>query len=350
MKMKLKACLVALGMMLAVAGCGAAEPQPLSNDYITISAYKGIEVPAVEGLSEITDESVDKNIEVVREGFAEYEEVSRPAQDGDMIVLNIIFSVDGKVLENKSASNYRLNIGGNSLYEGFDQNIIGKSAGDTFAVEHLFDPTYQDADLAGKDVRLNVKIKAVCEKELPDLTDEFVQTISAKSKTVKEYREEMRALLIEQQEEYIKTELLETTWAKILENTEVKAYPEDQLEAEKQSYYNHYKAGADLYGVGFEDFLASMDVTVEKFEESVTKSAELNVKEDLIVSLIAETEGISFTDEEYAQQKEALAKEMSYESVEEMEKEAPADAIRRYIMRNAVKEWVVDNCKQVKAK
>ncbi len=344
LKLKAGVCIAALGLALAVAGCGTEE---ISNDYITISAYKGIEVPAVEGLSEITDESVDRNIEMVREGFAEYTEVTRPAKEGDTIILDCIFSIDGKVLEEKSESDYRLVIGGNSLYDGFDKNMIGKSAGDAFTTEHSFEESYMDTDLAGQDVKLGVTINAVYEKELPDLTDDFVQLISTESETVEEYREEMRTLLETEQEAYKQKELLEVAWSKVLENTEVKSYPEERIAAEKQSFYDHYEAGAELYGMQFEDFLASMELTPEAFEEAITISAEANVREDLIVALIAETEGISFTDEEYAAEKEALAAEMSYDSVAEMEAEAPEDAIRRYIMRDTVKEWVVENCKQV---
>lgn len=336
---------LALGMLVLM-GCSL---DPISNEYITIAKYKGVEVPAVQGLPDITDESVDNNIQVVREGFAEYTEVDRPAGEGDAVVIDYSSASGGEALPSLSAKDYRLTIGANSLFDGFEDNLIGRAPGDSFELTHSFPESYTDATLAGKDVVLKVDVKSVIEKELPDLTDEFVQIISQESETVEEYREEMRRLLEEQKKEYELQELIEVAWAQVQANTELKKFPEDRIAEEKQGFYDHYHAGAEMYGMEFEAFLESMGMTPESFETSVTAVSEANVRDDLIVALIAEKEKIAFTDEEYAAAKEELADTMGYNSVEEMEAEAPEDAIYRYILRDRVKTWVVEHCVQVEA-
>ena len=346
MKKKTAVCAVVMGLAMAMTGCSSGT---VSNEYITITKYKEVEVPKVEGLPDITDEAVENNIQKVLEGFAQTTEITdRPAQEGDIVVVDYTASVNGEVLEDGEVSDYPVTIGEGALYEGFDDAIAGHSVGDVFETEHKFAEDDTTTSLAGQLVTLKITVKSITEKELPDLTDEFVQTISQKSETVEEYKKEMRELLEENNEEYALTELTESSWEKVLENTEVKKYPEDELEEEKQSFYDHYEKGAEAYGMEFEEFLESMDMTEDEFAEKVEEAAKSNVKENLVVALIAEKENIELSDEEYEKAKEDLAKEMSYESVEEMEEEAPEDAIRKYIMRDKVKEWVAKNCIQVK--
>lgn len=330
-----------------MAGCAAGG---LSNEYITIAKYDGVEVPAVEGLPEITDESVDNNIQHVREGFADYNEVDREIREKDTVVIDYVTYVGGKIVDSEGAKgeDYQLTVGDNSLFDGFDKNLIGLKKGDSFRLDNTFEDTYADKALAGKAAVLEITIKKVFEMELPDLTDEFVQTISQESETVEEYREEMRALLEQQNEDYARTELLESVWAAVLERTEVTEYPEEAVKAGVDEFYDYYKKGAEIYGMEFDEFLENLGTTEELFEEQATAAAQENVKQDLIVELICEKEKISITDEEYETAKTELAEEMSYGSVEDMVKDVTEEKVRNYIMRDLVKEWLVDHCVQVK--
>lgn len=348
MKKKVAACAVLLSVGMALTGCSSNGP--VENDYIKITQYKGIEVPAVEGYSEITDTAVDNKIEEIIEGFAEYTEVTdRPVQEGDTIYLSYSAVVDGEVLEDKSESKYQASVGNGSLYDGFDEDVIGLNVGDSYVKSETYDEDYEDEDLAGKTMDLTITITNIYEKELADLTDDFVQTISQKSETVDEYKEEVRALLEEANEEAMMSELMESVWSVVLENTEVKEYPQDLLDEEVQELYDYYQQGADVYEMEFADFLVEVvGTTEEEFAEKAQEAAESNVKEDLIVALICEKEGISLTDEEMEAAKEELAEEMEYEDVEAMLEDAGEEAVEKYILRDAVKEWLADNCIQVK--
>lgn len=361
--------IVMASMMLSVAllagGCSAStesegtedaevvseqvEQKGASNDYIKISVYKGVEVPAVEGLPEITEDAIDNNIQVVREGFAENTEVDRAIQDGDIVVIDYTTYINGdEPVESGSDEDRQLTVGNNSLFDGFDENLIGKSKGDSFQLENTFSESYEDEALAGQDAILKITIKGVYEQELPDLTDEFVQTISQESETVAEYREEMRALLEANNEEYMMSELIETAWSQVLVNTEVIEYPEDQLEAARQEFYDYYQLGADMYEMEFEEFLIEQGFgSEEAFEEAVENAARTNLLQDLVVALIVEEEGLELSDEDYTAKLEALAEEMHYDSVDAMIEDATEDAVYKYVMRDVVKEWLAENCVQV---
>jgi trigger factor len=149
-------------------------------------------------------------------------------------------------------------------------------------------------------------------------------------------------------EEAVDAELMETVWEAVLTNSEIKEYPEEQLEAEIDELYAYYQKGAEVYEMEFDVFLDEvMGLTEEEFVASLQAAAETNVKNDLIVELICEKEKLSMTEEEMLEAQEALAKEMGYADVPTMLEDAGADAVEKYILRDMVKEWLVDNCIQV---
>ena len=282
------------------------------------------------------------------DGFAEYTEVTdRSIQEGDTIFVNYTAVVDGEVIEDESGTEYQAEVGHGSLYEGFDDDVIGKKAGDSFVKTEKFSDDYSDADLAGKTMNLTIAITRVFEKELPELTDEFVQTVSQESKTVEEYRKEVKALMEESVEEAEIEELMESVWNVVLENSEIIAYPEAVLTAQIDELYDYYEQGAEVYQMEFDAFLDEvMGLTEEEFVASLQIAAETNVKNDLIVELICEEENITLTEEEMTE--EELAKEMGYEDVDAMIEDAGADAVEKYVMRDVVKRWLAENCIQVK--
>ena len=148
--------------------------------------------------------------------------------------------------------------------------------------------------------------------------------------------------------EAVEAELVETVWEAVLTNSEIKEYPEEMLEAEIDELYAYYQKGAEIYEMEFDVFLDEvMGLTEEAFVANLQIAAETNVKNDLIVDLICEKEKISLTEEEMLEAEEELAKEMGYEDVASMMEDAGEDAVEKYIMRDIVKEWLVENCIQV---
>ena len=339
---------VLLGVTLALAGCSSGGP--VENQYIKITKYKGVEVPAVEGYSEVEDDAVERRIEEIMDGFAEYNQITdRPVQEGDTIFVNYTAVVDGEVIEDESGTEYQAVVGLGSLYEGFDEDVTGKNVGESFVKTEKFSDDYSDETLAGKTMELTITVTRIFEKELPELTDEFVQTVSQESKTVEEYKKEVKAIMEEAVEEAEIEELMESVWNVVLENSEIIAYPEAVLTAEIDELYDYYQQGADVYQMEFDAFLEEvMGLTEEEFVASLQIAAETNVKNDLIVELICAEENITLTEEEMAAAQEELAEEMGYEDVDAMIEDAGADAVEKYVMRDVVKRWLAENCIQVK--
>lgn len=318
---------------------------------VTLGQYEGIQVQKVSGIPEITDDAVDNNIQVILNGFAEKTEVDRAAKKGDAVTVDYTVTVDDKPVEGAGMVDLEVVIGDTAIFSGFDTSLTGKKKGDSYTLEHTYNSAYGSSDLAGKTAVFHIDVKSVKEIELPELTDDFVQKVSTKSKTVSEYRDEVRAVLEANNRDYVMSELKNVVWQKVLGEAVIDEYPEDLVKTEKDAFYAYYQTGADTYDMSFDEFLEKLQISKESFEKQAEESARSNVRENLVAAAIAEEIGLSFTDEEYKTEYDALAKELGFDSTEAMLEEAPSEEyLKNMVLRNKVIEYLVDHCEQVEEK
>lgn len=115
-------------------------------------------------------------------------EKARKTKDGDIVVIDFLGKVDGKAFEGGEAKKYKLTLGSKSFIPGFEEQLIGKNAGDDVVVKVIFPEEYTKP-LAGKAAEFDVKIHEIHEKKLPEASDEFAQKFGLKS------LDELRSLL-----------------------------------------------------------------------------------------------------------------------------------------------------------
>ena len=326
---------------------GASAPAA-ENEYIRIGQYDGIPVARVEGLPEITDTAVDNNIQTILKGFSERHETDEAAEEGDAVTIDYTVTVNGEEFPDGGASDYQIIVGDVSMFKGFSDTAAGHKTGDTWDVSHVYDEDYAVAALAGQEAVFHITLAKVEEIAVPALTDDFVQKVSVKSKTVEEYREEVRAVLEGNNQEYVLSEIRDKVWQAVLDTAEVKKYPEGMLEEEIEAFYDYYRAGADFYDMDFDTFLEEMKVTPEQFEEEAVSAAESNVRENLAAALIAEKEGLDLSEEILTPVKEKLAGDYHFNTVEDLISEAPNEEyVNRMAVRELVLDWCADHAEQV---
>lgn len=136
------------------------------------------ELPELTGLEvtvepvEVTEEAVQAELDDLRGRFATLKTLDRPAADGDFLSLDISAEVDGQVIDSLTDVSYEL--GSESMLEGQDEALRGASAGD----EVTFTSVIRGGEYAGQDANVTAKVTAVKEKELPEVDEEFVTTVS----------------------------------------------------------------------------------------------------------------------------------------------------------------------------
>lgn len=351
MKKKVVAILTgALAASMLLSGCAASKG--LETDELKISMYKGVEVEEVEKPEEVTDEDVENTINATLQSNATIKEITdRAVESGDTATIDFVGKMDGEEFDGGSSTDYPLEIGSGQFIDGFKDSVIGHEIGETYDWNGKFPDNYGNTDLAGKDVVFTITVKSISQTEVPELTDDFVKQVSEESTNVKEYKEEVKNQLEEDNEQNYEDSLTQEAWDKVLENTEVKKYPEDEVKEFCDSLIEQYKTAAEYYGQEYEDFIETqMGTTVEDFEQQVEDVAKENIKQKMATEAIADKEKIKLDDETYEKELKELADLYGYTDVDSLKEAASEEDLKDIVLNNLVKEWVREHCVQVASK
>lgn len=349
--------LVCIALAAAVAGTLAGCSGELSNEYVTVTQYKGLEVPqATATVEEVTDEQVDQMIEGTLSTYAERKEVKdRAAQEGDIVNIDYTGYLDGEAFDGGSAEGADLELGSGSFigatddYAGFEEQIEGHNPGEEFDIQVQFpDPYTRNPDMSGAVADFHIVLNSITEENIPELTDEWVKENSEESETVDEYREEIRSALEEEQQENVDSELASSVQSALLEKIEIKGYPEDEVNEQVAQLTDTYSQMAEMYGMELGEFLeAYMQITEEEFNEQVKEAAQTTAAFDEAVKLIADKQHLEPSDEEYEEKALEYAQAAGLDDVDAYEEQVGEDLLRKVILREAVMDYLVDECIQV---
>ncbi len=351
MKKRVLAVILASMMALSLAGCGTT----MSNEYITIKKYKGLEIDKVEK-TEVTDETVESTIESYLKSYPLRTEVKgRAAQEGDTVDLDYIGKVDGKAFDGGTATDTLLKLGSNTYisangdYKGFEEQIVGHQAGDKFDIEVKFPDEYSSQDLAGKVATFSITLNTIyTTDDNTELSDEWVKQNSDTSKTVEEFKEELKTNMQTSNEKSYQNELRTEILEALDDEVEVKKYSNDEVDEEYDSIKDYYISYAQQYGMEFEDFLKNyMNVSQKEFKKQATEMAENNVKRRMACELIAKKKNLELSDKEYKRKLKEYAEDAGYDDTDEFEKAYGEDTLRTNMIQEAVADYLLESCVQV---
>lgn len=144
-------------------------------------------------VADITEEDIDSGVKKLQDQFATWVEVTdRPAKNGDKITIDFVGLLNGEAFANGSAENFDLELGSKSLIPGFEDGLLGVTAGTDKTLDLTFPADYGATELAGKTVQFNVNVKKVQAKNPAELNAEFAERIGIKDKDVSKIRDKIR--------------------------------------------------------------------------------------------------------------------------------------------------------------
>ena len=164
---------------------------------VTLGEYKGLEYEAQP--VEVTDEEVEEELKKVQNQQARTVTVEdRPVADGDIVTIDYEGFVDGTAFAGGKGTDYDLTIGSHSFIDTFEEQLVGKNAGeDDLRLNVTFPEQYHEASLAGKPATFKVTVKAIKAKELPELDDEFASEVSDSERLSDEYKADLSGLAVQ---------------------------------------------------------------------------------------------------------------------------------------------------------
>ena len=164
-----------------------------------LGKYTGIAIGKEE--ASVSEDEVEASLNELRKQNATIAPKDGQAENGDIVVIDFEGTVDGVPFEGGKAENHELELGSHSFIEGFEDQLVGSSAGIEVDVKVKFPDNYGPEEIAGKDAVFHVKVNEVKQKILPELDDEFVKELNMPNvETVLQLRDSRRDQLLKQKE------------------------------------------------------------------------------------------------------------------------------------------------------
>lgn len=348
MKKKTIAGLLCGVALLVLASCGSSmsyEDYDLS-EYLKVDEYKGLTV-APYSIS-VTDDEVQEQIQSNLEAAAKDTKLDKNTAiaDGDTVNINYTGKVDGKKFDGGTAEKQDLTIGSGSFIDGFESGLIGHKKGETVTLNLTFPEDYSEESLKGKDVTFTVKINSATRSVVPELNEEFVKE-NSEYKTVKEYTGAVEKQLYNEKETEAINNQKTTLWSAALDNTEVKKYPEKELNHYMEFNSEQLDQTAKQYGVSRDDMLKQYGLDDEKdFEATNEDSSKLRVKQEMLIQYIADKEKLSYTEEEKEKLIENFeAQGYDADAIEQQTGRTVNDYAHIELLYEKVLDFLLDNAK-----
>lgn len=232
---------------------------------------------------EVTDEMINEHIDTIREDNMVSID-GRESQMGDTVNIDYVGTENGKEFAGGSATDFNLILGSDAFPKGFEDQLVGKKKGDTVDIQITFPEDYGITDLKGKTVNFKVTVNDV--KTVPELTDEFVKQHSETSKTVSEYKKEIREKL----EKTSLAEYYRMTYSKIIEKLSNDQYvkPSEKLiKYEKNEILKQIKSSNENSGQTLDGLIKDYGMDATQFEDEINTVAKNNAYYDLIMEFYA---------------------------------------------------------------
>ena len=316
---------------------------------VSLGKYKGVKVEKAD--LDVTDADVDAEIDKQRNTNARTVEIAdRAVQKDDMITLDFEGFVDGEAFKGGKGEDYPLTIGSGAFIPGFEEQLIGVEIGKETEVKVKFPADYQAAELADKDAVFKCTVKAIKEKQLPELNDEFASDVS-EFETLQEYREDAKKKLVERKAAEAKAKKEDEAVKAVIEDSEMEL-PEAMIETQQRQIVNDFAQRLQMQGLSMEQYLQYTGSSVEKMMEQVKPQAEERIKSRLVLEAVAAAEKLEATDEEFEAELKKMADQykMEVEKIKGMMSEKEQKQIRDDLAVQKAADFVVENSKEAAKK
>ena len=307
------------------------------SKYVTIGQYKGLSLD--KSVEAVTDDMVDGRIKEELQNKAE-EVTEGSVQNGDVVTINYVGTKDGVAFDGGTANNYELTIGSGTFIDGFEDGIIGMKKGQTKDLDLTFPEEYSSEELAGQEVVFKVTLQSF--KRAPELTDDWAAK-NTDCKTAEEYRKEIRTTLEDEAKTSAQNTLRETAWNTVLSASEVKEYPQDDLDTAKTEFKTLYENYAKQGDMTLEDFVKAQGISMDDFEEQSSQYAEYKVKQNLIVQGIMDAENMTLEDEKSLSIQDELIKAYNVKDLAALVDKYGQAAVDESIGLLRVEDFILDN-------
>ena len=267
----------------------------ITKPEIEISDYKGIKAP--KEVKEITDEDINKQIDIIRKKNARIVSVEdRAAQMDDEVIIDFEGFFGDEAFEGGKGTDHPLKLGSGQFIPGFEDQIVGHNIGEEFDVKVTFPEDYQMTDYAGKEAVFKTKIKAISFEELPEINDDLIKD-ATEFDTVDEYKADIKTKLEEAAVKQADAGFENAIMNAIIEKVD-SPIPQCMYDQRVNALVRSFEQQLAQQGMDLKLYCQYTGMDEDTLRETYADRAQSEVKLRLALEKIAELEGLAPTEEE----------------------------------------------------
>jgi trigger factor len=271
----------------------------------SLEVYPEIELAPIEGTEverpvvEVTDADLEEMIETLRKQNAAWEEVERAAEEGDQVKIDFQGFLGDEPFEGGSAEGHELVLGSGNFIPGFEEQLIGATAGEEKEIKVTFPEDYQAEHLAGQEATFKVKVHAVKGQSLPEVDEEFIKRFGVEDGDVEKFRAEVKKNMAREAKQAVDNRVKQQVLEALKKANDVPV-PQSLVQQETDALK---RQAAQQFGLG-EDFDVSQ-LPNELFSEQ----AKGRVQVGLLLAEVIKANELAASDEEIRAKVEELAEQ-----------------------------------------
>ena len=299
--------------------------------FVSLSDWKGMSVDLAESDYKVTDSDVEDYIQSLLEATATTDaQTTGTTKSGDTIKLDYSGKLDGTAFSGGTATDASYTIGSGKFIDDLDKGLVGLTVGAETDIPCTFPESYQNSDLAGKQVVFTVTVKEIDVKVVPELNDEWVTANASKLgvsdaelTNVDDLRAYVKNYLETQAASNRSSTVFETAYSQMSDGLDVSEYPSEELadllktlnnniDSEYQSYSSSYSSKEDYLKSAYK--FESMDA----FNEYADNYAKQYLLQKMIITMIAADNNITVSEDDINSTGEELASYYGYNDYQEI--------------------------------
>ena len=299
--------------------------------FVSLSDWKGMSVDLAESDYKVTDSDVEDYIQSLLEATATTDaQTTGTTQSGDTIKLDYSGKLDGTAFSGGTATDASYTIGSGKFIDDLDKGLVGLTVGVETDIPCTFPESYQNSDLAGKQVVFTVTVKEIDVTVVPELNDEWVTANASKLgvsdaelTNVEDLRAYVKNYLETQAASNRSSTVFETAYSQMSDGLDVSEYPSEELadllntlnnnvDSEYQSYSSSYSSKEDYLKSAY-----NFD-SLDAFNEYADNYAKQYLLQKMIITMIAADNNITVSEDDINSTGEELASYYGYNDYQEI--------------------------------
>jgi len=268
---------------------------------------------------EATPEAIEEGVETLRRESGTWEPIERPVAFEDMVTIKVIGQIDENVIMDDTGVDYIVSQNSTNPMPGFAEQLVEMDRNEERTFSISFPEDYPQNDLAGKECNFTVTVEEVKERKLPELNDEFAQSLTGELETVDALRDKLRDDILKYNQTMADQNYQEQAIQALVDGAQLDL-PPLLVDNEVEHMLSEQSDAMRRQQLSMEDYMNTVGKSIEEIQEEIRPSAVERITRSLVLSALREKEGIEVTPEEVEEELNSMteASTMERESLKQL--------------------------------